>query len=213
MEKPSDRQNAVRLLACITAGGKKPESGKWDADIVAVLDGQARLQALDFWMRYPDYLANELLNDFENGGSRELLDTAKCIFNDREPDLRHLPMIRYHFGAFEPLDNALSILRAADLIRIRRKGQPGHIQRHLYLLTQQGLEAMETLAKAAPELAWYKDRAQMVARVAGTQGGSALKDRQYLQKEYAETDLSQPIRSISERVLKRLNELESRGQA
>lgn len=209
----SDRQSAVRLLACIAAGGKDPEPGKWDADIVAILDGQARLQALDFWMRYPDYLANELLNAYEDGGSIGHFNTAKRIFDDREPDLRHLPMIRYHFGAFEPLDNALAILRAADLIRIRRKGQPGHIQRHLYLLTQRGLDAMESLANAAPELAWYRDRAQLVADVAGEQGGTALKDRQYLQKEYAETDLSQPIRAISERVLKRLSDLESKDRA
>lgn len=209
MDKPSDRQSAVRLLACIVAGGREPEHGKWDQDVVAILDGQARLQALDFWMRYPDYLANELLNAYEETGLKETFDTAKRIFDDREPDLRHLPMIRYHFGAFEPLDNALAILRAADLIRIKRTGQPGHIQRHLYLLTQQGLEAMETLAQAATELAWYKDRAELVAEIAGEQGGTALKDRQYLQKEYAETDLSQPIRSISERVMKRITALES----
>ncbi len=209
MDKPSDRQSAVRLLACIVAGGREPEPGKWDKGVVAILDGQARLQALDFWMRYPDYLANELLNSYEETGLKETFDTAKRIFDDREPDLRHLPMIRYHFGAFEPLDNALAILRAADLIRIKRTGQPGHIQRHLYLLTQQGLEAMETLAQAATELAWYKDRAELVAEIAGEQGGTALKDRQYLQKEYAETDLSQPIRSISERVMKRITVLES----
>lgn len=213
MKKSSDRQSAVRLLSCIAAGGRNPEPGKWDEDIVAILDGQARLQALDFWMRYPDYLANELLNAYENDGAEELFDTAKRIFDDREPDLRHLPMIRYHFGAFEPLDNALAILRVADLIRVKRTGQPGHIQRHQYLLTQRGLEAMETLANAAPELAWYRDRAQLVADVAGGQGGTALKDRQYLQKEYAETDLSQPIRSISERVLERIKKLESGGAA
>ena len=68
---------------------------------------------------------------------------------------------------------------------------------------------METLAQAATELAWYKDRAELVAEIAGEQGGTALKDRLYLQKEYAETDLSQPIRSISERVMKRITALES----
>ena len=213
MDNPSDRQSAVRLLACIVAGGRDPEPGKWDGDVVAILDGQARLQALDFWMRYPDYLANELLNAYVDNGSEKAFDTAKRIFDDREPDLRHLPMIRYHFGAFEPLDNALAILRAADLIRIKRIGQPGQIQRHLYLLTQRGLEAMDSLANAAPELVWYRDRAQLVSEVAGEKGGTALKDRQYLQKEYAETELSQPIRSISERVLNRLKELESEIQA
>lgn len=209
----TDRQSAVRLLACIVAGSKVPGMGAWDDDVVAVLEGQARLQALDFWMRYPDYLANELLNLYENGGAEALLATARRIFDDREPELRHLPMIRYHFGAFEPLDNALAILRAADLIRIKRAGQPGNVSRHIYLLTRRGSEAMDALAAAAPELAWYRDRARLVAEVAGGDGGRALKDRQYMQKEYAETDLSQPIRSIASRVLERLREIESEGGA
>ncbi|WP_371158380.1 hypothetical protein [Jannaschia sp. 2305UL9-9] len=182
--------------------------GEWGDDVVAVLEGQARLQAFDFWMRYPDYLANELLNDHANGGSDDLLIIARRIFDDREPDLRNLPMIRYHFGAFEPLDNALSILRAADLIRIDRRGQPGKVKQHSYLLTRRGCEAMEILASEAPELAWYRDRAQLVADVAGDQGGSKLKGRQYVQTEYAETDLSQPIRTIADRVLERLQQLE-----
>ena len=210
--KPTDRQSAVRLLACIVAGSRSVEEGdEWGDEVIAVLEGQARLQAFDLWMRYPDYLANELLNAFEEGGSEDLLVTARRIFDDREPDLRHLPMIRYHFGAYEPLDNALSILRAADLVRIARTGQPGKVRQHVYLLTLQGQSAMETLAAAAPELAWYRDRALLVAEVAGDQGGSKLKDRQYVQKEYAETDLSQPIRPITPRVLERLQKFEGRG--
>ncbi|WP_228028374.1 hypothetical protein [Donghicola mangrovi] len=118
-------------------------------------------------------------------------------------------MIRYHFGAYEPLDSALSILRAADLIRIRRTGQPGKVKQHAYLLTRQGRDALAILAAAAPELAWYRDRALLVAEIAGDEGGSKLKDRQYLQKEYADTDLSRPIQTITSRVLKRLQELES----
>ncbi|QPH54802.1 hypothetical protein [Pontivivens ytuae] len=141
LQKSTDRQNAVRLLACIVAGSEGPEPGVWDEEVVAVLDGQARLQALDFWIRYPDYLANELLDLYEKDGAERLLETAKRIFSDREPELRHLPMIRYHFGAYEPLDNALAILRAADLIRIKRAGQPGKVSRHIYLLTRRGSEA------------------------------------------------------------------------
>lgn len=198
----------MRLLACIVAGGRPANPDEWGEEVIAVLEGQARLQALDFWMRYPDYLANELLNAYEAGGAADLLTTARRIFDDREPDLRHLPMIRYHFGAYEPLDNALSILRAADLIRIERTGHPGKVKQHAYLLTRQGRGALETLAAAAPELAWYRDRALLVAKVAGDQGGSKLKDRQYLEKEYADTDLSQPIRPITARVMGRLQELE-----
>lgn len=169
------------------------------------MHGQARLQAFDFWMRNPDYLANELLDEFERAGDHGLLETARAIFEDREPDLRRLPMVRYHFGAFEPLDNALAILRAADLIIIRRRGFPGQVREHVYLLTQKGRSAMDSLAGSAPELAWYRDRAQLVAHVAGGAGGKALKDRQYLQREYQQTETGRVIAPIEARVRARLD--------
>lgn len=201
----SERQTAIRLLACIQAAGDRPSAEQWGPDVVCVLHSQSRLQALDFWMRNPDYLANELLTEFEESGDRDLLTIAQGIFDDREPDLRRLPMVRYLFGAFEPLDNALSILRAADLIRIKREGVPGgKIREHLYLLTTAGDNALGRIASAAPELGWYHDRACIVARVAGSHGGRALKDRQYLQAEYAGTELSHTIQPITDRVLARL---------
>lgn len=204
----SERQTAIRLLACIKAAGDTIDPSRWGHDIVCVLRSQSRLQALDFWMRNPDYLANELLTEFEVSGERDLLVIAQRIFDDREPDLRRLPMVRYLFGAFEPLDNALAILRAADLIRIKRDGVPGgKIREHLYLLTTAGADALERVAAAAPELSWYRNRASIVARVAGTQGGKALKDRQYLQAEYAGTELSHLIQPITDRVLARLAEI------
>lgn len=201
----SERQTAVRLLACIQAAGKTIDASRWGQDVVCVLHSQSRLQALDFWMRNPDYLANELLTEFETSGERDLLTVAQRIFDEREPDLRRLPMVRYLFGAFEPLDNALAILRAADLIRIKRDGVPGgKIREHVYLLTTAGEDALGRIAAAAPELGWYRDRARIVARVAGAQGGKALKDRQYLQAEYAGTELSHVIQPITDRVLARL---------
>jgi hypothetical protein len=201
----SARQTAIRLLACIRAAGDTQNASQHGSDVVCVLRAESRLQALEFWMRNPDYLANELLTEFEASGERELLTIAQRIFDDREPDLRRLPMVRYLFGAFEPLDNALAILRAADLIRIKREGIPGgKVREHLYLLTTAGRDGLDRLVSMAPELAWYRDRAAVVTRVAGTQGGRALKDRQYLQAEYAGTELSHVIQPVTDRVLARL---------
>ncbi|EJD6378618.1 hypothetical protein ACPW90_002755 [Providencia rettgeri] len=200
----SDRQSAVRLLACINAGSIDVTDDTWGTDIVAILRTQLRLQALDFWMRNPDYLANELITEFELNGEQSNLELAKNILDSQEPDLRRVPMIRYRFGAFEPLDNALSILRAADFIRIKRQGSPGHIQEHIYLLTQSGRDAMDELSNLAEEISWYKQRADVVARLAGGSGGKALKDRQYLQAEYADTELNHIISPITDRVRSRL---------
>ncbi|MFO0246355.1 MAG: hypothetical protein ACK53H_13435 [Betaproteobacteria bacterium] len=203
----TDQQTAVRLLAAICAAALPETNDNFGADVVGLLRAQSRLQALDFWIRYPDYLANELLNEFEKSGAKDDLELARRIFDDREPDLRRVPMIRYHFGAFEPLHNPLSILRSRDLVRQHRHGQPGHVTETWYLLTKAGREAMEKLAVAAVELAWYRDRAAVAARIAGSAGGGSLKERQYLQAEYATTPLKLVIPSIANRVRERIDVL------
>ncbi len=117
VETHTDQQSAVRLLAAICAAAVPPVDDSLGSDVVGVLRSQSRLQALDFWIRYPDYLAAELLKEFEKTASKADLALARRIFDDREPDLRRVPMIRYHFGAFEPLHNPLSILRSRGLVR------------------------------------------------------------------------------------------------
>jgi hypothetical protein len=56
--------------------------------------GQARLQALDFWMRNPDYFADELLNEVDSGRMDSIgIDLALGILDSDEPDLRRYPMV------------------------------------------------------------------------------------------------------------------------
>lgn len=207
----SDRQSAVRLLACIDAGSVPVTDESWGADVVAILRSQSRLQALDFGCAIQTTWRTNCLMSLKNK-DKALIQLVQQIFDSREPDLRRLPMIRYHFGAFEPLDNPLAILRASDLIRVQREGAPGQVREHLYLLTRRGRASMNELAAAAPEIAWYKDRAAVVATLAGEVGGKALKDRQYLQQEYASTELKHLIAPVTDRVRDRL-ELIQKGLA
>jgi hypothetical protein len=50
------------------AGG--PVGDDAPAGAVAELRAESRLHALDFWLRNPDYLAYELLNQYRDGGPR-----------------------------------------------------------------------------------------------------------------------------------------------
>jgi hypothetical protein len=206
IRRASREQDAVRLLflldrASAAVGPDAPEGA------VAVMSGQARLQALDFWMRNPDYLANELLTEFERSGDQELLEEAERILGSDEPDLRRFPMLRYFFGAFEPLDDALAVLRVAGLIAVRRVGEPGRVRRADYYLMAKGRETAQRLVAEIPAFSWYAERAGLVARVAGDEGGRALKTRQYVQSEYAGTALRDLIAPIAPRVRKRLEAL------
>jgi hypothetical protein len=172
-----------------------------------------RLQALDFWMRYPDYLANEVLNEYDKTPHPDLLKEVEAIFAAREPDLRHVPMVRYFFGAFEPLDDALAILRHKDLVRVRKIGVPGQRTKdHLYLLTEAGLRAVQTLPSLGTELAWYEQRARLVARIANGAGGKALKDKQYLEEAYASTERGKLIAPIRAKVEARLAQVKENAK-
>ncbi|NUT53507.1 MAG: hypothetical protein HOV94_40400, partial [Saccharothrix sp.] len=66
---------------------------------------------MDFWLRNPDYLADELVSMVEAGtADAGYLNTARSLLDDPEPDLRWYPMPRWFFGAYEQLDDAFSIL-------------------------------------------------------------------------------------------------------
>lgn len=122
-------------------------------------------------------------------------------------------MVRWHLGAFEPIDNPLAILRSVGFVRVHRDGSPGQVREHVYLLTLGGRDAMDRLADSASELAWYRDRARVVARLAGDEGGAALKARQYQQNEYTATALRHVITPITDRVGERLAEIVRRREA
>ncbi|WP_414943814.1 hypothetical protein [Amycolatopsis sp. cmx-11-32] len=169
---------------------------------------ELRLQAMDFWLRNPDYLADELVSMVEAGAADPgLLITAQSLLDDPEPDLRWYPMPRWFFGAYEQLDDAFSLLETYGLATLRRTGQPGKkSKRNQFFLTQAGATAVAELA-TDPTLGWYTEQVKLVALVAGDDGGQALKDRQYRQATYAGTELGVDIAPIAPRVRERLDGL------
>lgn len=213
LRRTTRHQDALRLLFLLDVAGFDVTPAA-PPNAVAVIHSQTRLQALDFWMRNPDYLANELLEDVERGvRGPEAIEIARQVVQSDEPLLRRYPMIRWLFGAYEPLDNALGLLRAAGLIQLVRDGNPasGHVREHHYYLLSAGRLALKQLLTEHEEFSWYRDRALLVADLAGTVGGAALKERQYRQAEYAETTHGSRIEPILSRVRKRLSEM-TRGQ-
>jgi len=111
-------QDAVRLLLLVDAASEDPADDPAQPDTaVGVVRSQVRLQKLDFWLRYPDYLADELMNEFERyPDDPGLLRLAGEILDSEEPDLRRLPMLRGRFGAFEGFDTAMAVLVSRGLV-------------------------------------------------------------------------------------------------
>ncbi|MCI2416060.1 hypothetical protein MOQ72_01370 [Saccharopolyspora sp. K220] len=207
----SREQDAVRILLLIDgAADPLPAPIAEDSalvDAVGVVTGQLRLQKLDFWLRSPDFLADELLNDYERTCEPRLLELAGQILDSEEPEVRRYPMLRHHFGAYEPLDDALAVLRSAGLIVRRRRGRLGHTMRHDYYLLARGREVARTVIAQAPAFRYYVERVQLVLDLADGRGGNQLKNRQYLQIEYATAARGTRIASITDRARGRLAQL------
>lgn len=203
-------QDAVRILMLIDQAAGPLSDVEIAADpslttAVGVVRSQIRLQKLDFWVRNPDYLANELLNDYENGDQDPtLLGLATDILDSEEPELRRYPMLRYLFGAYEDLEDALAVLRQADLVVRRKNGRPGHVVRTDYFLLQAGRDLVTRIRAEYPELLWYSARSALVVELAEGHGATQLKDRQYVVDEYLNTAHGFRIPSITERARRRL---------
>lgn len=207
----SREQDAVRLLllidgACVpVSDAERADPGLTDA--VGVVRTQVRLQKLDFWLRNPDYLANELLTEYETSGEVPLLQLAGDILDSEEPEVRRYPMLRHHFGAYQFLDDALAVLRSAGLLVRRRRGTVNRVRQHDYFLLQAGRAVVREVIREAPVFRYYVERVQLVLALADGLGGSQLKERQYLQREYAEAARGEEIGSVSARARARLETL------
>lgn len=206
MNTRTPHRDALRILFILRAGGT-PWVNQAEPDIVSIFKGEARLLAFDFWMRNPDYLAAELLDIFEQNGDIVYLQAVETIFENNEPDLRRVPMIRYLFGAYDRMDDSLSLLRSRDLIRITGLKSKIKVKETDFLLTVKGKEVCTSAVTQEPILKWYSDRAELVAKVAGDRGGTALKQQQYERKTYAETKYGGVIPPITSDVRQRLEQL------
>lgn len=197
-------QHAIRILVILDGCGEPVKQGDPEG-CVAVIRAELRLQALDFWLRNPDYLAGELLAKVEAGDlpEEEYLRVVEHLLDSPEPDLHWYPMPRWHHGAYEAIDDAFSVLSAYGLALVRRLGGVRKTARSQFFLTAAGRAAVTGLA-AEPVLSWYTEQVKLVALVAGDSKGSTLKERQYQQAEYARTKLGVNIAPIHAGVHERL---------
>ncbi len=198
-------RDAVRLLFILVKGAEQLPQEQEDGP-VAIFKGEARLHAFDFWIRYPDYLADELLNLFDKVGDRGLLDEVEAIFREEEPEIRRIQMIRYKFGAWERIDTAVSILAARRLVKRVEHRVGVKVVETDFPVFKPAFDLVKTIEREFPALRWYAQRTALVAQIAGTDGGAALKERQYKRMEYEATPLGSAIPSIKESVRARFLE-------
>ena len=208
MAKVDYHRNALRILF-ILVKGSTPYGGEPVDGYHRVFRGETKVQALDFWLRYPDYLADELLTIYELTREQEYLDIADGIFAEEEPDLRRVPMLRRYFGAYEPLDTVLGILKSRGLVMPRSLQKQKGNDEHDFLIGDRAVDLLGGIVAEVPEMGWYDQRVDLVLRVASGRGGYELKTRQHQQKEYHDAATGQIIPTTAERVRVRLEKLKA----
>jgi hypothetical protein len=205
METGYKYRDALRLLFILQHGSHLLDV--MDASgATRVFEGEKRLHAINFWVRNPDYLAEALLDQYDQTAEPDLLDEVKAIFDNEEPSVRLVKMLRWKRGAFENIEDALAVLSSRRLIHTAKVPiSNGKFQHNFYVYP-----TAETFLREAiedqPTLVWYRERVALTMRVAGDGSGYALKAEQYLNPEYKDTTLGAFIPSIQERVRKRLVE-------
>ena len=208
-------QAAARLLIIMDKLGDAPTA----AELVAVpgagkvVRALSRLAKLDFWLRNPDYLADELLNDIalRDLNHATALPHVERMLKGSAPSLHLYPMQRYKYGAWELPDNAIAVLKAHGLVATKRAKEMGAAaaskSRRDYYLLEPGQTVVERMRKEVEQIDWYDLQAEAIGLLAVSGTGAAAKSRQYEQPEYAATPVGATIAPILERVRARFVEL------
>lgn len=212
-QSPRDRggstsQTATRLLIILDVLGT-PASDSDVESAVKVVSSLTRLEKLDFWLRNPDYLADELLTELEEG--RLPFDVVEQqvsrMLDQQAPSLHRYPMARYLYGAYERIDDALALLKTYRQIAHRRVADTGVRSRRDYFLLEKGRDSLAAMRVDIPALAWYDEQAAAIGLIGDAKIGATAKGRQYKQNEYRDTPIGAVIPPITERVAERAGRL------
>jgi hypothetical protein len=201
-------RDALRLLFILHAGARPIDPPDPQTGIIGIFEGEKRLMAIDFWVRYPDYLADQLLDLYAETMDPALLAEIQAIFDREEPDVRLIKVLRWRYGAFDRIEDALAILSARNLVKPMKKKIPTGSQ-HDFLIFPAAPSFLATAVQDQPVLKWYQDRTRLALLIAGDKSGSSLKDMQYEAPEYEGTLLSAVIPSIKGRVQQRLKDVKA----
>jgi hypothetical protein len=211
VQDPIERQ-AVRILFILFHCSDNPMVPMF-GDYTHVIKTEGKLQKTDFWIRYPDHMAAALLRGLEPTGvgslnlalrSDEVKDTVRCIFRNREPVLRWVPMRKYLRGAYEPLDEVMVFLSSRLLAYRRAAIHRRHIS---YYLTKRGNDAVQRMLAECSETQWYAARCKLINNFFGHLNSFEIRKLQYLEGEYANTPHSQMIDRIIDEVRQRFERL------
>ncbi len=156
------------------------------------------LQMLDFLLRYPGYLAYELIELHRLGidATRDrdgMMELIRSVLGETEPEFLTLPFRKFWRGAYERLDDVEAWWYARRLVyaALESKGS-ARPQKH-YFLTRLAETEAERLVTAVEHAWWYAERIDLIFRFFGGLSAARVKELQYAHEAYRQAQLDETI--------------------
>ncbi len=146
----------------------------------SVFKTEIKIQALDFLLRYPDFLSLELLDLLESNNVKdtEVKQIIQSIFSSNEPTLRVDEMEKFFHGAYESIDATIAFLSSIGFIKYEsKKRRDGKKYEKSYYLTHYGSDKINSQLSKIESVKWYIDRCLLIQKYFGHFSGSDLKQR------------------------------------
>jgi hypothetical protein len=169
-----------------------------------VFRSEIKIQALDFLLRYPDFLSMELMDLMDNDPTidrDEVRSIVKGIYQNKEPDIRNEEMEKFFHGAYESIDDVIAFLVSVGFIKYESKKRiDGKEYDKIYLITKECANKIEYNLKGIHAVGWYFNRCGLIKDYFGKFSGTDLKARQYRYGEYSNISYHSHIQNINEKV-------------
>lgn len=206
LKKFRDRLRIVLILYTFS----RPIQKESNTNIARVFYTEIKIQALDFLLRYPDFLSCELMDLMANDNSinkSEIQSIIKEIYANEEPILRVEEMQKFFFGAYESIDGVILFLKSVGFVDFESKRR-SDLQTYdkTYYITNRCIQQIENNLLNIPCVKWYYDRCELIKRYFDIFNGSDLKKRQYRYKEYADIPYTMLIQNLNEQVRRNYHE-------
>lgn len=173
-------------------------------EFFGVFRTEIKIQALDFLLRYPDFLSIELMDLMDNDPSIDRNDVKqiiKNIYQNKEPDMRVEEMEKFFHGAYESIDDVIAFLVSVGFLKHEsKKRSDGKTYDKIYYITQECAYKIENNLKTIPAVGWYFTRCELIKKYFNRFSGSELKARQYRYAEYSNISYQRHIQNINGRV-------------
>ncbi|GHU57803.1 hypothetical protein FACS189411_12120 [Bacteroidia bacterium] len=200
LKKFRDRLRITLILYTFS----KPIQDDGNKDFARVFHTEIKIQALDFLLRYPDFLSCELMDLMANDNSidkSQIQSIIKDIYTNEEPILRVEEMQKFFYGAYESIDGVILFLKSVGFVDFESKRR-SDLQTYdkTYYITNRCIQQIENNLLNIPSVRWYYDRCELIKKYFDHFNGSDLKKRQYRYKEYANIPYTMLIQNLNEQV-------------